>query len=152
MSTHAEVFFERDDGTITGTHVHYDGYPDVCGEGMKKHSYATIKAAIQRAQMSGGLRFLGPDKIEGYDDRRSCVVRDAKDCRERYAYVKNRDGSVDTIVGGVRSRMHPPVSGITPHQLADFLEKNCGSRCLDDGDDVMAVVTALLDEFSISRR
>ena len=154
MSTHAEVFFERDDGTVTGTYVHYDGYPRVCGAAMAAHSYDDIKRAITNAQARGGLRCLYPDKIEGFSDKRSCVIGNLKDARERYVYIKNRDGSVDMVSDGVRARLHPPVSGqsVTEQQLINFLDENLGSRCLDDEDDRRAVAAALLQKFNMAQR
>lgn len=100
MSTHAEVFVETRRGRFTGTYVHFDGYPDTCGKGVACRSYQEIKDAVLSAQKTGGLRFVGPDSIEPFADKRSCVIPSLKESSERYVYVKRLSGTTHLYVNG----------------------------------------------------
>lgn len=154
MSTHAEVFVELEDGSVTGTYVHYDGYPDTCGKGMSSHSYEEIRTALLAAQRKGGFRFIGPDKIETFDDKRPLIIKKLTDARERYVYLKRRDGAVDMVSNGITARLTPAVTGKTvdSEELALFLNSVTGALCMDDVDDAREMANVLLSEFSVTRK
>lgn len=158
MSTHAEVFVELPDGSVTGTYVHYDGYPDTCGRGMHAHSYEAIKSAILKSQKKGGLRFVGPDKIESFDDKRPCIISKLTDARERYVYIKRIDGGVDAVLSGHRAAMFPasnaPIDAeeLSFLQLSDFLQTRCGNLCMDNADDANKCASNILSKFTMARK
>jgi hypothetical protein len=60
MSTHSALGIRRPDGSITGTYVHYDGYPSHMEEAIEDylhvHSMKELLSLIEEAQDVGGIR------------------------------------------------------------------------------------------------
>lgn len=155
MSTHAEVFFERDDGTITGTSVHFDGYPDVCGAGMAAHSYDTVKERILYGQRHGGLRFVGPKIIESYEEPgNTCVIKDKEIGLARYSYLKRRDGGVDLLTNRTRTPLFPgkPGEQVTEAQLNMFINTECRHLCMDSDEDRNELTNRILNTYTLTRK
>jgi hypothetical protein len=156
MSTHAEVFVELEDGKITGTSVHFDGYPDVCGAGMAAHSYEKIRERILYGQRHGGLRFVSPDEIESYEEPgNSCIICEKDIGLARYSYLKRRDGGVDLLTGRSRSQLFPGASSGEPEteaRLDAFLSKECGHLRMDDDRDRNELTNRLLTRYNLVRK
>lgn len=155
MSTHAEVFVELEDGKITGTAVHFDGYPDVCGAGMAAHSYDVIRERILYGQRHGGLRFVGPKMIESYEEPgHTCVIKEKDIGLARYSYLKRRDGGVDILTERSRSQLFPAVAGeqVTEAQLNLFINTECRHLCMDSDADRNELTNRLLNTFTLTRK
>ena len=60
MSTHSALGIRHPDGSITGTYVHFDGYPDHMVEAVQdylhEHSMKKLLSLIEDAQEGGGIR------------------------------------------------------------------------------------------------
>lgn len=155
MSTHAEVFVELDDGRITGTAVHFDGSPDICGAGMAAHSYDVIKERILYGQRNGGLRFVGPDMIESYEEPgHTCSIREKDIGLARYSYLKRRDGGVDLLTNRSRSQLFP---GTPPTQVAEaeldlFISTECRHLCMDSDADRNELTNRILNAYTLTRK
>jgi|19_taG_2_1085344.scaffolds.fasta_scaffold17708_7 hypothetical protein len=62
MGTHAQLGVKHRDGSINGTYVHYDGYPDhmlpAIEKFIQRFTTSGLTVAILRASQSGGYRFF----------------------------------------------------------------------------------------------
>jgi len=65
MGTHAQIGIRHRDGSINGTYVHYDGYPDHMVPAIEKFiqrfTTSGLTIAILRASQTGGYRFFAAD-------------------------------------------------------------------------------------------
>jgi len=64
MGTHAQIGVKYHDGSINGTYVHYDGYPDHMTPALEQfvENFTTsgLTVAILSAAQHGGYRFFDP--------------------------------------------------------------------------------------------
>jgi hypothetical protein len=64
MGTHAQIGIRHRDGSINGTYVHYDGYPDhmtpALEQFIQRFTTSGLTIAILRASERGGYRFFDP--------------------------------------------------------------------------------------------
>ena len=62
MGTHAQLGVRKQDGSITGCYIHYDGYPDHMIPAIKNYvdrfTTSGLVLLIASAQAGGGMRFF----------------------------------------------------------------------------------------------
>ena len=105
MGTHANVFVEKEDGTLTGTYCHYDGYLSGVGDALKEISHKDFTKLVRKAQKKGGFRAIaGGVDVLGGPPYVLTSVTDDMNCDVEYTYIKCLDEGVDVVIGGRRFR------------------------------------------------
>ncbi len=108
MSTHAKIFVELEDGSITGTYCHYDGYVDGVGLALRDASVKEVTEQVLKAQKTGGFRSFHKNEVTYLDHSDPCVyssLTDTDDCNVQYVYVKRLDNSVDAVIDGYKAKL-----------------------------------------------
>ena len=113
MGTHANVFVEKEDGTLTGTYCHYDGYLTGVGDALKEISHKDFTKLVRKAQKKGGFRAIagGVDLLEGGPPCILTSITDDMNCDVEYTYIKCLDEGVDVVIGGRRFRERDDYDG-----------------------------------------